>query len=181
MCWFQNGIMLYCASTSMSTRTLVVVEKHSTEYIFIQGNSMICRSTCSNLLWAIGRASVRISYRYVVRVRTYPFFFCCCWICTHCRDRMVDRQMFPLTRIIVLLLSHRSMFFYYIIIFLHLNMVASHTGPFAGLKFGWNWLKILFRLNYCERKILFRLKKEAEQAGYGVSRTGLYKLFSCSK
>ena len=30
----------------------------------------------------------------------------------------------------------------------------------------------MFRLNCCERKTLFRLKKEAEQAEYGVSRTG---------
>ena len=34
---------------------------------------------------------------------------------------------------------------------------------------GW---KTLFWLNCCERKILFRLKKEVEQAEYGVSRTG---------
>ena len=34
---------------------------------------------------------------------------------------------------------------------------------------GW---KTLFLLKCCERKILFRLKKEAEQARYGVSRTG---------
>ena len=33
---------------------------------------------------------------------------------------------------------------------------------------GW---KILFWLNCCEIKILFRLKKQAEQAEYGVSRT----------
>ena len=30
----------------------------------------------------------------------------------------------------------------------------------------------MFWLNYCERKTLFQLKKEAEQTGYGVSRTG---------
>ena len=35
-----------------------------------------------------------------------------------------------------------------------------------------------FWLNCCERKTLFRLKREAEQAEYGVSRTGpLYVLF----
>ena len=34
---------------------------------------------------------------------------------------------------------------------------------------GW---KTLFWLNCCERKTLFRLKKEAEQVEYGVSRTG---------
>ena len=43
---------------------------------------------------------------------------------------------------------------------------------FGLLKLGWNWLKTLFWLNCCERKTLFRLKKEAEQAEYGVSRTG---------
>ena len=32
-------------------------------------------------------------------------------------------------------------------------------------------LKTLFRLKCCERKTLFRLKKEAEQAGFLVSRT----------
>ena len=34
---------------------------------------------------------------------------------------------------------------------------------------GW---KTLFWLNCCEKKILFQLEKEAEQAKYGVSRTG---------
>ena len=33
---------------------------------------------------------------------------------------------------------------------------------------GW---KTLFRLNYCERKTLFQLRKKAKQAEYGVSRT----------
>jgi len=33
---------------------------------------------------------------------------------------------------------------------------------------GW---KALFRLNYCERKTLFRLKKEVEQVEFGISRT----------
>jgi len=37
------------------------------------------------------------------------------------------------------------------------------------LNLGW---KTLFWLKCCERKTLFQLKKEAEQAGYGVSRTG---------
>jgi len=32
-------------------------------------------------------------------------------------------------------------------------------APFGLLNCGWNWLKILFWLNSCERKTLFRLKK----------------------
>ena len=43
-------------------------------------------------------------------------------------------------------------------------------APFGWQNFGWNWLKntVLTEL----RKILFRLKKQAEQIEYGVSRTG---------
>jgi len=46
------------------------------------------------------------------------------------------------------------------------------TSPFGLPKLGWKWLKTLFWLKCYERKTLFRLKKEAEQAGYKISRTG---------
>ena len=44
-----------------------------------------------------------------------------------------------------------------------------HSLVWTLAETGW---KTLFRLNCCERKILFRLKKQVEQAEYGVSRTG---------
>ena len=46
------------------------------------------------------------------------------------------------------------------------------TSPFGLPKLGWKWLKTLFWLKCYERKTLFRLKKEAEQAEYRVSQTG---------
>jgi len=49
---------------------------------------------------------------------------------------------------------------------------SQHSGPVGLVEF---WLKLtkktLFLLNCYERKTLFRLKKENEQAEYGVSRT----------
>jgi len=53
---------------------------------------------------------------------------------------------------------------------LHATSLTLH-GPVQPIEF-WLWLKILFWLNYCERKTLTRLKKEVEQVEYGVSRTG---------
>ena len=54
------------------------------------------------------------------------------------------------------------------------------SAPFVLLNCGWNWLKTLFWLNSCERKTLFRLKKQAEQAESGVSRTGTTNPCECS-
>ena len=46
-------------------------------------------------------------------------------------------------------------------------------GPVRLAETWLNWLKTLFWLNCCERKTLFRLKKEAEQAIFKTSERGL--------
>jgi len=49
--------------------------------------------------------------------------------------------------------------------------VDIHEYLFGPVRLAETWLKTLFWLNCCEGKTLFRLKKEAEQAGFWVSRT----------
>ena len=53
-------------------------------------------------------------------------------------------------------------------------------SSFGPVRWSETWLKLtLFRLNCCERKTLFRLKKEAEQAEYSVAMICVFNREYC--
>jgi len=95
----------------------------------------------------------------------------CCHVC-FVRCRVVGRSVEPRNLISQSLSSHTAQ----PKVVNNRSCPLTHASVAVTVRLVESWLKLAektrFWLNCCERKTLFRLKNQAEQAGYGVSQTG---------